>query len=192
MMNSDEFLDQFRSYSKRYETWRAPINRAIESHIAEHNGVAFELEKLNRTREHLTQRLTEEEDLPGQIRVFLDQNAQSFLTYSQEECETIIAAVSGNFDFSGFLLEYARRAITKFQDTGEETWLIRGLIGIALEDCAVDFRDSLGMLDDLVRAGRERDIAIDEHLRHVALHASRKKSKGGLKPLSQELLYWSH
>jgi hypothetical protein len=178
-MNSIKYLTQLKSYVEQYQDWKEPVKNAITKYLDEHKVFGkLEHDELTRMTQTLSERIQTENNLPERINSFLDQNYLEYLSFSQEECEVIILFLSGNSDFSGFLLTYTDRAISQLKSTGEESWLLRGLVAITLENCAVDYRDSLGSLADLSLAAKECGIPIKESFRKTALHASSNKPQG--------------
>jgi hypothetical protein len=148
-MNSMEFLEQIKKYSELYKSWL-----------------------------HLNEQQTKN-DLPREITNFLDQNYIVYLESTPEDCEKIRASFHGNRDFENFLFGYTRRATTHLQSKSEEIYLWRGLVSTSLENCGIDYRDTLMYLAELYVTAEEKQLNPSSAFKKVAKISSLKKPRGG-------------
>ncbi len=120
--------------------------------------------------------------LASRISNFLDENYNVYLNSSPEDCEQIRTSFYGIRNFEDYLFEYTRRAVAQLQATREEAWLWRGLVATSLENCGIDFRDTLIALAELYVIAEECEIDPKAAFRKVAALSSQDKTRGG--PLS--------
>jgi hypothetical protein len=176
-MNSDEFLAQIKTYSDQYAKWIEPINQLRKSLVSKRGFNKDDLKDMEIALAEMHAKQTAENDLPNKIYSFLDEHYLSYLGFSQEQCERIIASFYGNRDFEDLLFTYTNRAIEKLKNTGEEAWLWKGLVSSSLENCGIDYRDFLGALSELFRASMKHGINPINHFRRVAAISSRVKPR---------------
>src|SRR5688500_9986679 len=157
-MNSEEFLSQIKIYSDDYAKGVEPINQLRKTLVSKQGFGHNDWKKMQFAVEEAAREQRRENDLPSTIYSFLDGNYVSYLDFSQEELEKVIASFAGNRDFENLLFEYTNRAIDQLKNTGEEVWLLRGLVSSSLENCGIDYRDFLGALSGLFAASKAHGI----------------------------------
>jgi hypothetical protein len=118
-------------------------------------------------------------DLPKEVNTFLDQNFAAYLDSAPEDCEKIRASFYGNRDFENFLFHYTQRAVAQLQSTNDERYLWRGLVSTSLENCSIDFRDTLTWLANLYIVAEEKQLNPSSAFQKVAKISSQKKPRGG-------------
>jgi hypothetical protein len=97
-----------------------------------------------------------------QVFPFFDKLCQYYLQTTPEEREVIgtllvqqyqttktfrgVTMTSMEFTYYQVLvrlIQYARRAATLLEETADSTWLLKGLVAVAVEETRIDYRDSL-------------------------------------------------
>jgi len=177
-MNSEEFLSQIKIYADQYARWIEPINQLRKSLVSKKGFNKDDLKNMQLAVEKAETKHKAENDLPSEIYAFLDEHYESYLDFSQEECERIIASFYGNDDFEHLLFRYTNRAIDQLENTGRETWLLRGLVSSSLDNCGIDYRDFLGGLSELYRSAKKQGINPIDPFRRVAAISSRGMPRG--------------
>ena len=176
IMNSMQFLEQIKTYSELYKTWFEPIKQFKKKYTAEPN---FSYKELAQDVETFTDQQRAKNDLPKEINAFLDQNFIVYLDSAPEDCEKIRVSFNGNRDFENFLFHYTQRAVAQLQITNEEIYLWRGLVSTSLENCGIDFRDTLAWLANLYIIAEEKQLNPSSAFQKVAKISSQKIPRGG-------------
>ncbi len=122
------------------------------------------------------------------INAFLDQNYSVYLDSTPEDCEKIRASFYGNRNIENHLFDYTRRAVAQLQATGEEIWLWRGLVSTSLENCGIDFRDTLIGLAELFVTAEQHGITPQAAFQKVAKLSSHGRPRGGKTPVSEMMM----
>jgi hypothetical protein len=184
-MNSLEFLEQIKTLSDQYKIWFKPVEKFSNAYIAEHNIIINNMVFLFKAVEEFTNKQRSENDLPGRINSFLDNNYTVYLESSPEICEKIRGTFYGDRNFENFLFTYTRRAVSELLATGEESWLSRGLASTSLENCGIDYRDTLVCLAELFVTAENQGIDPKTSFLKVAEISSHYKPRGGSTPVSE-------
>jgi hypothetical protein len=187
-MNSAQFQEQIKTYSEQYRIWIAPIEQFKKSYTKEHNISYKEIDKLFQAIKDFADKQRTENDLPGKINSFLDQNYIVYLDSTLGACEKIRASFYENRDFENFLFEYTQRAVAQLQAIHDEVWLWRGLVSISLENCSIDVRDTLIGLAELFVAAEKQGIDPKAPFQRVAKLSSQDKPRGGSTPVYEMMM----
>jgi|GEM_PF-1746587 hypothetical protein len=144
-MDASGFLERIKEFAVQYKKWSEPIRQFEETFVprkAYPDCDEFE-ERLNAVSD-FTLRQRGHDDVPGRISEFLDDNYLVYLGASPEDCQKIRESFAGNHDFENYLLfDYTPRTISKLHESGDEIWLWRGLAAVSLENCEIDFWDTV-------------------------------------------------
>ena len=187
-MNSREFLEEIRNFSEEYKIWFKPIDRFRKTINNNHIISSIEFKNVARNIDEFTKKQQSENDLPGRIDKFLDNNYSVYLESSPEDCQNIRTSFYGNRDFENFLFGYTRRAVSQLQTSGEEIWLWRGLVSTSLENCGIDYRDTLICLAELFVTAENHGIDAKGSFQKVAWRSSQEKPRGVPTPVAQVLM----
>jgi hypothetical protein len=71
------------------------------------------------------------------------------------------------------------RALKEFRATGDEIWLTRGLVAISIENCSVDYRDTITCLSKLYVAAERKNIDAEKVFKTISEISSTQPPKGG-------------
>jgi len=144
-MDASGFLEQIKEFAAQYKKWSEPIRQFEENFVPPKPDPyrdAFE-ERLDAVADFIL-RQRDQDDLPGRISEFLDENYLVYLGSAPDECQKIRESFAGNRDFENFLLfEYAPGTISKLHASGDEIWIWRGLTALSLENYEIDFWDTV-------------------------------------------------
>ncbi len=126
---------------------------------------------------------------------FLDQHYVFYLNSTIEERIKIREIIKTHHESKAtpnlidfFLLGYVQRAIEKLEETGDKTWIIRGLVTSAIEDGIRDHRDTIDLLIRLFRVAKEKDLEPEVAFNNIAKYANSEPSLPGSTPMSQIFL----
>lgn len=187
-MNSEEFLVRIKTYSDQYMKWIQPINQVRNSFVLKDGFTKDVLRSMQLAVEDEEKKQKAEHDLPGEVYAFLDEGYLSYLSFTQDECERIISSFYGKRDFENLLFHYTDRTIEELERTGEEVWLLRGLVSLSLENCGIDYRDFLGSLSELYRSAKKKGMNPGEAFRRVAAISSQGIPRGYNKSVSKTMM----
>jgi hypothetical protein len=189
-MKAQTFITKLKDFSSRYkEWWFKPFIKFREDYS---NG----LEHYSKALKEFELQLRNQNDLIGEIYNFLEQNYDVYLSANPHEREEIRKTVSDSYyvdnrgSVNHFLedlfLRYGReRAIPKIKETGDKTWLTRGLIAISLENSGIDYRDSILLLHELYKVADERNLDPKTEFMKIAQISSIETPRGGSTPMSK-------
>jgi hypothetical protein len=187
-MNSIQFLEEIKTYAEQYKIWSEPIDHFTDKYKKENNIDLKEINQLIQAIGQFSEKHRSENDLPGKIHTFLDLNYDVYLASSPELCEKIRATFKDNRHFTNYLFGYSSRAAKQLQATGEEIWLWRGLVSVSLENCSMDYRDTLICLAELFVTAENQGIDPNPSFQKVAGQSGKDKPRGGPTPVSEVLM----
>jgi hypothetical protein len=184
-MKLDRFQDEIKNYAEQYRTWREPINEFFRWLQQKHN-TGWSDQLLLELEEFTNLYKIKNGDISEVINSFLDREYKTYLNATQNECDAIRASFTShsNSDFEDYLFRYTKRAIENLKAEKDIKWLERGLVGASLENCRIDWRDSLLSLGDLYKAAEDAGINPDPYFVKAASLASRDIPRGGNTPVS--------
>jgi hypothetical protein len=194
-MDINTFIAKINEFSLRYKAWwYPPFERFKAEYSKEHP--KFDDTSYSKAFTEFENNLRNQNDLKGEIYNFIDQNYEIYLNATPQECKEIRKAVTncyyvnerGKFwrFFEDLFLKYTKeRAIPKIQETGDKTWLIRGLVAMSIENSGIDYRDSVLALNDLRKAAVEKNLDPKPEFERVSQISSNEKPRGGDTPMSK-------
>jgi hypothetical protein len=194
-MDVNTFIKNINDFSSRYKAWWYPaFEKFSEEYSKEHP--KHDYTNYNKAFKEFETNLKMQNDLLGEIYNFIDDNYEAYLNATHQECEEIRKVVTncyyvnnrGNFSrfFEDLFFRYAKeRAIPKLQETGDKTWLIKGLVAISIENSGIDSRDSILALSDLRKTANKKGIDPEPEFERIAKISSNEKPRGGETPMQQ-------
>jgi len=194
-MDVNTFIKNINEFSSRYKAWwYPPFEEFREEYSKEHPNHNYT--SYNKAFKEFESNLRMQNDLIGEIYDFIDHNYEVYLNATLLECEEIRKAVSNCYyvsekgSFWRFLedlfLRYVKeRAIPKIQETGDKTWLTRGLIAMSIENSGIDYRDSIMALSELRKVSHEKNIDPNPEFERIVKISSNEKPRGGETPMSK-------
>ena len=194
-MDVNTFIKSINDFSSRYKTWwYPPFNKFSEEYSKEHP--KYDYASYNEAYKEFESNLRMQNDLLGEIYDFIDNNYDVYLNATPQECEEIRKAVANCYYVSEkgslwhfledlFLRYVKERVIPKIKETGNKTWLTRGLVAMSIENSGIDYRDSILALSELRKASREKNIDPNQEFEKVAKISSNEKPRGGETPMSK-------
>lgn len=192
-MDVNTFIENVNVFSSRYKAWwYPPFEKFSEEYSKEHP--KYDYISYNKAFKEFEYNLRIQNDLIGEIYDFIDQNYGVYLNATLQECEEIRKAVSNcyyvnekggfwRFLEDSFLRYVKERAIPKIKETGDKTWLTRGLVAMSIENSGIDDRDSIMALSELRKASREKNIDPNPEFEKIAKISSNEKPRGGEIPM---------
>ena len=88
--------------------------------------------------------------------------------------------------FVDLLWEYVtEKTVKELKSTGDKAWLMRGLVALSMENCSVDYRDSLSWLANLYSAAKQKGINPEPIFQEIAKISSHEITSGGATPMSE-------
>jgi hypothetical protein len=194
-MDVNTFIKNINDFSSRYKAWwYPPFEKFSEEYSKDHP--KHDYTNYNKVFKEFESNLRMKNDLLGEIYDFIDQYYEVYLNATSQECEEIRKVVTncyyvdnrGNFSkfFEDLFFRYAKeRAVPKLRETGDKTWLTRGLVAMSIENSGIDYRDSILALSELRKASREKNIDPNPEFEKVAKISSNEKPRGGETPMSK-------
>jgi hypothetical protein len=153
---------------------------------------------LNNLKEY-ADRLKEETQNLDEFYGFFEENYDVYISATPEEREKIREFVispphednkpksffeklfkpsQNTSDITGLLVRYIRyRALPQLDSTGDEKWLISGLVAISMENCYSDWRDTLTFLKDFYQAAEIKGMNPEPYFLKIAGISSDKNQK---------------
>jgi len=152
------------------------------------------MEKFNDAAKQFEQNIRQKRDLIEEMYTFLDDNYDAYLHATDAQRDEIQSLI-GNTFYKGpdagithymgnyieaLLFEYVtEHVLTQLKATGDEVWLTRGLVAISMENCCVDYRDTITCLAKLYVAGERQSMNPDIAFQRIAEISSKKTPIGG-------------
>jgi hypothetical protein len=205
-MNTQAFLDQLQDYSRQFEDWWCkPYEKFRKSYMRRNLFFNFimtqeSMAKFDTAVNEFEKEIRQTNDLFEKIFNFLDANYEVYLHANAMERTEIRSAISkiyypgptsgivhymGNY-MEELLVRYVREQVLgKLKATGDEEWLLRGLIAISMENCGSDWRDTLTILGDLYQAAEIKGINPEPFFLKVAEISSDETPRGGSTPMNE-------
>jgi hypothetical protein len=189
-METREFIEHLTDYAAKYKTWWCePFEKFREQY--KHKGYSRqEMEQYRKALNEFRESLRRKNDLLGEIHQFLDQNYRVYLDATPDERIEIRKIVNeseyptpkgGKFHFlEDLLFNYTNSwALKNLKENSDKIWLARGLVSISMENCGIDYRDTITQLSYLYIAAQEKRIDPEEEFQAVAQVSSDEKTRGG-------------
>lgn len=211
-MDTQTYKSELRQYATKFVDWWCKPYEIFRKNYEKHNSsfIARLIPIKFETRESMAKFRTAIDDFEKEIRSkydlieeifnFFDENYEVYLHATDDqrsEIRSIIYAKyypgpqSGvvrymdNF-FIDLLWKYIReRAVVKLNLTGDKVWLMRGLVASSMENCSVDFRDSLSRLASLYSTAKQKGIDPEPIFQEIAKISSHEIPVGGSTPMSE-------
>ncbi len=198
-MDVKAYKEQLEEYTTKYKTWWCiPYEKFLDEYFKEREvpprGRKSHKEFMEANK-NFRKNLRQRSDLPSQIYSFLDLNYEIYINATPEQCENIRQVISNSFYKSHWnsldnymydlLFEYITEWTSiKLTATGDKTWLVRSLVAISLENCSVDYRDTLISLADLYIIAEKKKINPSSEFKNVANLSSHEVPRGGSIPMN--------
>jgi len=195
-METREFIEHLTDYAAKYKIWWC---EPFEKFHEQNKSIGYSNQEMERYRKALNEfreNLRSESDLLGEIYNFLDQNYQVYIDAMDEERVEIRKIINeseyptpkgGKFHFlEDLLFNYTNDwALKNLKETGDKIWLARGLVSISMEDCGIDYRDTITQLSYLYIAAQEMGIEPEAEFQSIAKISSAEKTRGGCDSMRQ-------
>jgi hypothetical protein len=194
-METREFIEHLIDYAAKYKIWWCePFEKFREQY--KHKGYSHhEMEQYRKALNDFRESLRQENDLLGEIHQFLDQNYRVYIEATPEERSEIRKIINeseyptpkgGKFHFlEDLLFNYTNDwALKNLKETGDRIWLLRGLVSRSMENCGIDYRDTITQLTYLYIAAQEKGIDPEVEFQTVAQVSSDEKTRGGCDSIS--------
>ena len=199
-MDDVKFTTQIRDWSTRYKKWwfesyskfRQGYDKNHPSIWDEANGIDNYTNAVN----EFEAKLREQHDLIDEFYVLLDNNFEIYMNATLDQRNKIRSAIANCYYVSNsgsitrfmedLLLKYLDERVRKnLRESGDKIWLLRGLVAISLENCGVDYRDTLRQLVYLYIAAEDTGIDPQEDFQSIAKISSQEEPRGGSAPMSE-------
>ena len=199
MIDSQAFIAHVKDWSTRYKKWWfEPFSIFSQNYDKDHPSIWNETNGIENYRNALQKfesQLREQQDLIGELFDFLDNNFETYINATQEQRREIRISINNCYMVSDrgsvtrfmedLLMKYLDERIRKnLRKTGDKIWLLRGLVAISLENCGVDYRDTLRQLVYLYIAAEDKGIDPEEDFQSIAKISSQEEPRGGSAPMS--------
>ncbi len=211
-MDAQTYINQLKQYAtkfidwwcKPYEKFRKNYEKQDRSFFSRLVPIKFEtgesMARFSKATDEFKKEIRGKHDLIEEIFNFFDTNYEVYLHATDEQRSEIRSVIytryypgphSGivhymeNF-FVELLWEYVReRAVKELKSTSDKVWLMRGLVAISMENCSIDFRDSLSLLASLYSAAKQKGINPEPIFQEIAKISSHEITPGGGSPMSE-------
>ena len=205
-MDTHTYMNELRQYATKFiDWWCKPYIIFRRKYMIRHPFFNFVMarESMENFEEAVDQFETEirsKYDLIEEIFTFFDKNYEVYLRATDDQRSEIRSIIytkyypgpqSGIVHYmDNFLVDllwkYIReRAVPELKLTGDKVWLMRGLVASSMENCSVDFRDSLGQLASLYSAAKQKGINPEPIFQEIAKISSHEIPAGGTTPMSE-------
>lgn len=186
-MDLDSFKSQLDELEERFHQWIEPIERVHMISLCKVNKDGYTLDDHEREVEEIAQNQIAQYDPYQDMYALLDKLCPIYLDASPQQRAEIRSAVSNQEGIWSGLINYAYRAAERLKSPADKDWLPLGLAAISIEDCSMDYRDTLMALAELCVAAEKADINPEPDFRHVAELSSRQVPSGGTTSVSEIL-----
>jgi hypothetical protein len=211
-MDARTYIDQLKQYAtkfvdwwcKPYEKFREHYEKQNRSFISRLIPIRIEsgesMKKFRNAVDEFKKETRSRHDLIDEIFNFFDANYEVYLHANDEQRSEIRSVIYARYYpgpqsaivhymenfFIDLLWEYLReRAGKELKSTGDKVWLMRGLVAISMENCSVDYRDSLSLLASLYSAAKQKGINPEPIFQEIAKISSHEITRGGGTPMSE-------
>lgn len=199
-MDAQTFIAQIKDWSTRYKKWWfEPYSIFSQDYDEHHPSIWDEPNGFDNYRNALKQfesKLREQQDLIGEFFDFLDNNYEVYVNTTAEQRREIRTTISNCYDVgnNGSVTRFMEDLLMKYLDervkinlreTTDKRWLLRGLVAISLENCGIDYRDTLTQLVYLYIAAEEASLNPEEDFQAIAKISSHDESRGGSESMSE-------
>lgn len=176
-MDASQFISKWRNYAEKYSQWCAPVKKFQDDYMKENDLNWGDYEQINKAVLAFREERKAKDDLPCEIYDFLDEHIHLYLEASPEERDAIRAVPAGNRDFSEIVWGYIVHAKRNLAESGEEDWLLRGVVMISIENLKSDWRDTLVNLASIYVEAERHGLSPQPVLNAVAKASSMEKPK---------------
>lgn len=118
---------------------------------------------------------------------FFDDLTRAYLAADDEERQAIRQAASEKPGLLNHLTGYVYKSAHQLHPPADRAWLQSGLAAASIENCSVDFRDSLLALAELFLAAEAAGLDPRPDFETVAKLSSNAAPRGGTMPVAQML-----
>lgn len=186
-MDLNTIKRQIKGLEERFQRWIEPIERVHMVSIYKVNKDGYTLEDHEREVEEIAQSQIAQYDPYQDMYTFLDELCPIYLGASPQQRSEIRSAVSDKEGLWSGLINYVYRAARGLQASNDKEWLRLGLAAISIEDCSIDFRDTLMALAELYVAAEKAGIDPEPQFREVAELSNDQVPRGGMTSVSEIL-----
>src|ERR1044072_3807122 len=178
-MDADILKKQLEELEQRFQQWIEPIERIHMVTSYKINKGGYTLNDHKREVKEIARRQIAQYDPYQDMYVLLDQLCSIYLTASSQQRAEIRAAARDKEGIWSGLINYIYRAAERVQSSADKEWLRLGLAAASIEDCSIDFRDTLMALAELYVAAEKASIDPEPDFREVAELSSYQTPSGG-------------
>jgi hypothetical protein len=186
-MDFSKYSHQIQELAAKYRTWMEPVPQLTKDYMREHNITRQDLDKARDARKEVLAELRKKDDVLGELTAFLDEHYDQYYTAAPEECQQIRESIGINREFEDFLLSYTHGIANRIHSADDIVLLKRGLVALSLENCGVDYRDTLLTLADLYVSAESVGIDPKPLFMETAEISGKERPRGGSTPVSEIL-----
>ena len=186
-MDLDILKKQLEELDERFQQWIVPIERVHMVSMYKVNKDGYTLADHERDVKEIAQIQIAQYDPYQDMYALLDQLCPIYLSAGPQQRAEIRSAVSDKEGIWSGLINYVYRAADRLQSSADREWLRLGLAAVSIEDCRIDFRDTVVALAELYVATEKAGIDPEPHFREVAELSSHQVSSGGSTSVSEIL-----
>jgi hypothetical protein len=171
----------------RYREWSAPIDRVLKEKSYQVNRAGYTLEDFKADARKVRQEQLAKYNPYEVMNTLLDELCPQYLSASAEERAAVRAAFGEKRALTGELLGYIYKCAERIHSPADLGWLKNGLAAASIENCRVDFRDSLLALAELYVMAESNGLDPQPEFQAMGVLSDTVIPKGGMTPVSQML-----
>jgi hypothetical protein len=174
-------LDQFVN---KYLKWIEPYQKHHDDNWRRIRKPGYSRREYNRVAKEIKEKMDAQWDPLPELYALLDELCPVYLTCSKEACEKIRGIVAKCSRLCDPVRSYAHH-VAKRINTPEDAGLLRiGLAAISIENCGIDYRDTIMAINSLQASAKAAGIDVTPHFQAVAKLSSTKPARGGCRSVA--------
>lgn len=188
---SQRFDQLLERHKRRSDMTRGTPPKNLKTYkFDDGNWVEIENEQAN--REQREPKIATDAEIRVEFAGIMRELCPIYLQMTPKQCATIRQIVAERdaaerHELIGWILEYADSATRRFHRPDDVQLLREGLAAVSIENCGVDFRDTLTTLADLFVRAEEVGVDPRPHFLAVAELSSTARTRGGLDSVAETL-----
>ncbi|RPI92618.1 MAG: hypothetical protein EHM40_12455 [Chloroflexi bacterium] len=185
----EQYRSQLQEFWFEYKNWWfRPLENFRKEYQEKHGNI---LDKnYSGAEDKFERELRSKDDLLARFFKFMDENYVVYMNATPKERTEIRNLVGKqgdlNYHYEDLIMKYVRKwTIQQLKSTGEKAWLLRGLVGMSIENSGIDYRDSLTSLAELYAVAEEKGIDPKNDFQKIADISSDETPAGGSTPMKK-------
>jgi hypothetical protein len=186
-MEVSELVKRLGQFVDRYQKWVEPSQKHEEQNWRRIRKPGYTADEYYRTARKIRAEMEAQWDPYPELYALLDELCPVYLRSDARACDKMRSVVARCRTLHDPIRGYALSASKKLSGPDGAAWLERGVAALSIENCGMDYRDTIIAINVLAARAEAAGIDPKPYFSAAAERSSTKPTRGGCRSMAQML-----